>query len=48
LKPPPTSSGMGLLSKCSELNRGAFSTFVLYRPITGRLTKFPCQLMPKN
>jgi len=27
---------MVLLSKCSELNKGAFSTFVLYRPVTGR------------
>jgi hypothetical protein len=26
--PLQTSSGMGLLSKCSELNKGAFSTFV--------------------
>ncbi len=35
--PLPTSYGLDLLSKCSELNKGAFSTFVLYRPVTGRL-----------
>jgi hypothetical protein len=28
------------------LNKGAFSTFVLYRPVTGRLIYFPCQLSP--
>ena len=37
---------MALLSKCSELNKGAFSTFVLYRPFNERMTCLPCQLIP--
>jgi hypothetical protein len=37
---------MGLLSKCFLMNKGAFSTFVLHRPVTGRLINFICQLIP--
>jgi hypothetical protein len=39
---------MALLSKCAKLNKGAFITLVLYRPVNGRLIKFICQLIPNT
>jgi len=41
LKPLPTSSGLGLLSKCIWENKVSSCAFVLYRPVTGEFTDQP-------